>query len=78
MTCSVEGWINRTECERENKPHTTELQQIEDDDGAGDKQGLTRLNAIDACKDVDGVCAEYRKHSHVDVVKNTCRGSQIT
>ena len=32
----------------ENKAHTTELQQVEDDDGAGDKQGLTWLDAVDA------------------------------
>ena len=32
----------------ENKAHTAELQQVEDDDGAGDKQGLTGLDTIDA------------------------------
>lgn len=50
---------------------STQLQQVEDDDGAGDEQGLTRLDAIDACKDVDGIGAEYCQHSHVDVVENT-------
>lgn len=59
----------------ENKAHTAELQQVEDDDGAGDKQGLTGLDTIDARQDVDGICAEHREHSHVDIVENACRKS---
>lgn len=33
----------------EDELPTAELQQVEDDDGAGDEQGLTRLDAVDAC-----------------------------
>lgn len=52
---------------------TIELQQVKDDDGTGNKQSLARLDAIDAGKDVDGVCAEYCEHPHIDIVENTCR-----
>ncbi len=34
---------------RHKQPHTAELQQVEDDDGAGYKEGLAWLDAIDAC-----------------------------
>lgn len=63
-------------CQRETTTHTSELQQVEDDDGARDEQGLTRLDAIDSSQDIDGVGAEDCEHSHVDVVENTCRGSR--
>lgn len=57
---------------------TTKLQQVKDDDGAGNKQSLAWLDAIDAGKDVDGISAEHSKHPHVDIVENTCRGPQVT
>ena len=57
--------------------HTIELQQVENDDGAGDEQGLTWLDAVDAGQDVDGICAEYCEHPHVDVVENTCRDQNL-
>lgn len=76
MTGSVKRvWSVNADDEKGNKPHTTKLQQVEEDDGAGDEQGLTWLDAVDACKDVDGICAEHCKHSHVDVVEDTCRRS---
>lgn len=56
---------------------TTKLQQVKDDDGAGNKQSLAWLDAIDAGKDVDGISAEHSKHPHVDIVENTCRGPQV-
>lgn len=52
---------------------TAELQHIEDDDGAWDKKSLARFDPIDACEDVDGVCAEHCQHSHVDIVENAYR-----
>lgn len=52
---------------------TTELQQVEDDDGAGDEQSLARLDAIDAGENVDGISAEHSEHPHIDIVENTYR-----
>lgn len=58
---------------RNDRASTTKLQQVEDDDGAGNEQSLARLDAIDAGENVDGVSAEHSQHPHVDIVENTCR-----
>lgn len=48
-TCGAEGGICSVDGENgKQSTHTAELQQVEDDDGAGDKQGLTGLDTIDA------------------------------
>lgn len=70
---STHSLLGKAHCEEKKRVNTTELQQVEDDDGAGDKQSLARLNAIDAGKYVDGICAEYSKHAHINIVENTCR-----
>lgn len=48
-----------------------DLNDVKNDDGAGDDEGLSNLQAIDAGKDVDCVGAEHCKHPHVHVVKET-------
>lgn len=50
---------------------TIELQYIEDDDGAGDEEGLPRLDAIDPGQDVDGVRAEDSQHSHIYIIQDS-------
>ena len=58
-------------------PPTMELQQVEEDDGARDEEGLSRLDAVDPGQDVDGVGAEHSQHAHVNVVQNTCTPQQM-
>lgn len=41
MSCSVEGVICNADEKGDKHTHTTQLQQVEDDNGAGDKQSLT-------------------------------------
>lgn len=48
-----------------------ELQYIEDDDGAGDEEGLPGLDAIDPGQDVDGIRAEHSQHSHIYIIQDT-------
>lgn len=50
---------------------TIELQYIEDDDGAGDEEGLPGLDAIDPGQDVDGIRAEHSQHSHIYIIQDT-------
>lgn len=50
---------------------TVELLEIEDDDGAGNDNGLAHLDAIDAGQDVDGVGTKDGQHAHVDIVEET-------
>ena len=44
---------------------------IEDDDTEGDDDALADLKTIDAGQDVDGVGAEHRQESHVNIVEDT-------
>lgn len=66
------GWLQLPGTTPADTP-TIKLKQVEEDDGARDEQGLSRLDAVDPCQDVDGVGAEHGQHAHVDVVQNTCR-----
>ena len=38
------------------------------EDEARDDEALSRLNTVDTCVNVDGVCAEDCQHAHVDVI----------
>ena len=44
---------------------------IEDDDTEGDDDALADLKTIDAGQDVDGIGAEHRQESHVNIVEDT-------
>lgn len=46
-----------------------DLNDVEDNDGAADNQWLSNFKSIDTGEDVDCVCAEDRKHAHVDVIQ---------
>lgn len=50
---------------------TIELQDVEDDDGAGDEEGLPGLDAIDPSQDVDSIRAEHSQHSHIYIIQDT-------
>ena len=48
---------------------STQRHKVEDDEAGGDDDTLTNLEAVDASKYIDGVCAEHCQHAHVDIVK---------
>lgn len=58
--------------QRDPKPEWPgEVQQIVQYDGYRDDEGLRCLGPVDACEDVDAVCAERRQQRHVEVVEGS-------
>lgn len=57
-------------------PMAGQLNEVEEEDGEANYQGLPHFNAVDTGQDVDGVCTEYSQHTHVHKVENTCRSIQ--
>ena len=54
-------------------PVAGQLNEVEEQDGEANYQGLPHLNAVDASQDVNGICTEHGQHSHVYKVENTCK-----
>ena len=55
----------------QNNELTTEFNEVEDRNRQSNDETLTSLDPIDACVDVDRICAEDGQHAHVDIVQNT-------
>ena len=54
-------------------PVAGQLNEVEEQDGEANYQGLPHLNAVDTSQDVDGIRTEHGQHSHVYKVENTCK-----
>ena len=54
-------------------PVARQLNEVEEEDGEANYQGLPHLYAVDTRQDVDGVRTEHSQHTHVHKVENTCR-----
>ena len=54
-----------------------EVEEVVEDDGERDDEGLRGFGAVDPCEDVDAICAERGEQGHVQVVQRTCRRARL-